>query len=169
MYDTRDVPARWKAFLAAELKNMGFRQGLANPCLFHHSGKGFTIMIHGDDFAAVGDEKDFIDVEKALTDKYKIKTERLGSGPSDSKEIRVLNKVLRYTDQGLELEADPRHAEMIIRDLELATASPSKVPGSKLDAVKPGKMELSSVIEFGSELSESRQVKKDIHVGCYNS
>ena len=30
-------------------------------------------MVHGDDFAAVGNEKDSINVEKALADKYKIK------------------------------------------------------------------------------------------------
>ena len=93
-------------------------------------------MVHGDDFAAVGAEEDLVDVEKALADKYKIKTERLGGSATDSKEIRVLNKILRYTPNGLELDADPRHAEMIIRDLNLAVAKPSKVPGSKADMAK---------------------------------
>ena len=88
-------------------------------------------MVHGDDFAAIGQEKHLEIVEKALEEKYKIKTERLGPDPTDSKEIRVLNKILRYTEQGLELEADPRHAEMIVRDLNLQSAKPSRVPGVK--------------------------------------
>ena len=31
----------------------------------------------------------------------------------------------------MELEADPRHAELVIRELELENAKPSRVPGSK--------------------------------------
>ena len=47
------------------------------------------------------------------------------------KEIRVLNKIVRYTATGIELEADPRHAEIVIRDLGLTDGKPSKVPGVK--------------------------------------
>ena len=136
MYGTRDAALNWAMEYAETLRVAGFKQGVANPCLFHLAGKNVTIMVHGDDFAAVGDEGDLVDVEKALADKYKIKTERLGGSASDAKEIRVLNKVLRYTPTGLEIEADPRHAERIIRDLKLANAKPSKVPGSKADTTK---------------------------------
>ena len=34
LYGTRDAPARWEAFLAAELVKMGFVQGLSSPCCF---------------------------------------------------------------------------------------------------------------------------------------
>ena len=34
---------------------------------------------------------------------------------------------------GIELEADPRHAEIVVRELGLEDATPSKVPGAKVD------------------------------------
>ena len=47
---------------AETLRVAGFKQGVANPCLFHHTGKSVTMMVHGDDFAAVGDKADLVDV-----------------------------------------------------------------------------------------------------------
>ena len=45
---------------------------------------------------------------------------RLGEYNDDLKEIRVLNKVLRITYEGLTYEADPRHVELLARSLGLA-------------------------------------------------
>ena len=42
-----------------------------------------------------------------------------------------MNGVLRLTDEGYRLEADPRHAEAVIRDLGLSGAKSSKLLGSK--------------------------------------
>ena len=43
---------------------------------------------------------------------------RLGNGAGDVQEVRLLNRVIRWTPQGLLYEADPRHAEQLARDLE---------------------------------------------------
>ena len=67
-------------------------------------------MVHGDDFVAVGPKKHLSHVEKTLSDKYKIKVEKLGSEKGHSEEVRILNRVVRITEHGIELEADPRHA-----------------------------------------------------------
>ena len=84
-------------------------------------------------------------LKKTLADKYNIKTERFGGGASVAKELRVLNKVLRYTAGGLDLEADPCHAEIIIRELNIAGAKPSKVPGSKADITRSDKMPVDAI------------------------
>ena len=50
------------------------------------------------------------------------------------KEVRILNRYLRYLDKGpiaVELEADPRHAELGIRQLGLTGAKPVTTPGIK--------------------------------------
>ena len=39
---------------------------------------------------------------------------QLGGDPDDLKELRVLNRVLRWTDNGILLEADPRHQEILV-------------------------------------------------------
>ena len=60
------------------MKAPGYKQGVANPCLFYHAEKDVAVMVHGDDFAAVGTEEHVAKTEKTLRDKYKIKVERLG-------------------------------------------------------------------------------------------
>ena len=43
----------------------------------------------------------------------------------------VFYKILLYTAVGLEIEADLRHAEIVIRELGLETAKASRVPEVK--------------------------------------
>ena len=112
MYGTRDAALNWALEYGETLKAAGYEQGRANPCLFHHSGLGVSIMVHGDDFVAVGPNQNLSDTRRVLEDKYKLKVETLGVGKGQSPEMRRLNKVVRWTDGGLELEADPRHAEL---------------------------------------------------------
>eukprot|EP00969_Alexandrium_andersonii_P091539 4040444-Alexandrium_andersonii.AAC.1 len=42
--------------------------------------------------------------------------ERLGGGATDLKEARLLNRIIRWTPGGYLYEADPRHAEQLLRD-----------------------------------------------------
>ena len=141
MYGTRDAAVNWAAEYSETLRKEGFVQGKSNPCLFWHARKDVSIMVHGDDFVAVGEEKHLTDTRKALEDKYKLKVETLGDGSKDKKEIRILNKVVRYTSKGIELEADPRHAEIVIKELGLKNAKANKVPGSKAVVSRKTKME----------------------------
>ena len=131
MYGTRDAALNWANEYGDTLKAAGFKQGVANPCLFWNPATDVAIMVHGDDFVGVGSPEDLKATREVLNDKYKIKVETLGGGTEDTKEIRVLNKVLRYTEKGVELEADPRHAELVIRQLGLEEAKPSITPGVK--------------------------------------
>ena len=82
-------------------------------------------MVHGDDFVAVGPDKHLGNIKSTLSEKYKIKIEQLGHGGDNRSEIRILNKVARMTGTGIELEADPRHAELVISEVGLGNARPS--------------------------------------------
>ena len=42
----------------------------------------------------------------------------LGSDKQDVRELRVLNRVLSWRSGGIQLEADPRHQEILISELE---------------------------------------------------
>ena len=55
----------------------------------------------------------------------------LGRGEGKNAEVRILNRILRHTKEGIELEADPRHAELVVEELEIQDAKPSMVPGTK--------------------------------------
>ena len=88
-------------------------------------------MVHGDDFVAVGSEKATQKLRKSPENAYKVKCEVLGVGTGELDEIRVLNRAIRHDGQGLTLEADPLHAEIVVKDLGLQIAKPSKLPVSK--------------------------------------
>jgi len=55
--------------------------------------------------------------------RYELKeAARLGPGEEDDKEARVLNRIVRWTSEGLEYEADPRQGEKIVEELAFRTA-----------------------------------------------
>ena len=47
----------------------------------------------------------------------------------DGSECRPLNRVVRCTPAGREVEPDQRHADMLVQDLELKTANGVTTPG----------------------------------------
>ena len=137
MYGTRDAAANWAAEYGKTLIAAGYAQGKSSPCIFHQASSNTTIMVHGDDFVGVGKPEELVKLKAALEDKYKLKVEMLSGESADMKEVRILNKIIRWTPAGVELEADPRHAEIVVKELGLEKATASKVPG-----VKPTREEL---------------------------
>ena len=56
---------------------------------------------------------------------------RLGGGKDDDKCMRILNRIIRWTEAGLRIEADPRHVEILIKEMGLNEANSVKTPGVK--------------------------------------
>ena len=44
--------------------------------------------------------------------------------------VKILNRTLRWGSDGIEYEADPRHAEIIISECEVKNQKPMKTPGT---------------------------------------
>ena len=64
---------------------------------------------------------------------YEIKIRgRLGPDDTDDKNIRILNRCLEWRADGLAYEADPRHAELVVKDLGLENSKPMVTPGIKV-------------------------------------
>ena len=92
---------------------------LARDCFFHDK-RGLACSVHGDDFTTAGPKCELDVFEDQLEAKYELKKGgRLGPGASDCKELTVLNRVIRWTDEGIEYEADPRQAEKLLEGLSL--------------------------------------------------
>jgi hypothetical protein len=91
-------------------------------------------MVHGDDFVFVGHDADLAWTEKIMGESFLIKVVgKLGGDRGDEPEIRVLNRVLRWNAEGIKYEADPRHAELLAR--EVGAAGPAvRTPGAKGNA-----------------------------------
>jgi len=54
MYGTRDAALNWSSEYSDTLIADGFVQGRSNPCLFWNPSTDVAVMVHGDDFVAVG-------------------------------------------------------------------------------------------------------------------
>ena len=91
------------------MTELGFEQGVACPCVFWHKARSLVCSVHGDDFTTAGAKPDLDWFESELEAKYELrKGGRIGPGKSDDKEGRVFNRIVRWTDDGLEYEAGPR-------------------------------------------------------------
>ena len=66
----------------------------------------------------------------------------LGPGAKHAQEVRILNRIVRWTKSGIDYEPDQRHAEMVIRDLGLEQAKAVSSPGTKEDQALGSKPEL---------------------------
>ena len=133
MYGTRDAAQNWAEEYSKCLVEAGFIRGVANPCLFRHAKKDVQIVVHGDDFMAAGEDRDLKEVEDMLARKYKITADVLGPdlGKGQKQELKILNRIIRWRPDGLRLEADPRHAEMVIEHYGLGEGKPVKTAGVK--------------------------------------
>ena len=56
-------------------------------------------------------------LEEQLAKADEIQTQTLGMGKGDQHEGQVLNRFIRCTEAGWEVEADPRHAELVVEQL----------------------------------------------------
>ena len=88
--------------------------------------------ILGDDFTTVGPKSSLDWFVACLKTKQELKeASRLGPAPEDDKEGRVLNRIVRWSEDGLEYEGDPRQVERFIREFGLEGAKPVATPGIK--------------------------------------
>ncbi len=146
MYGTRRAADGWHCEYAGRLvHDMGFAIGDASACVFYHRARNLRCSVHGDDLTTVGSKANLDWFRRELEKHYELtEPHRLGPGREDDKEALVLNRVVRWTSEGLEMEADPRQAEKLLRDLKLdgdgvkTAASPGvKATREQLDADVP--------------------------------
>lgn len=132
MYGTRDAGMLWEETYRLALEQCRFVTGAANPCMFHHPKWNIQVVVHGDDFTALGTDEAIDWYTKQLEAVFETKVRgRLGVG-CEQREIKILNRVVRIDDDlGLLYEADPRHTELLSASMGLTNASSVKTPGVK--------------------------------------
>lgn len=137
MYGTRDAAANWEETYAQHLVENGFVQGRSSPCVFHHPSRKPRCNVHGDDFIFLGCDDQLDLCTKIMQDRYEVKIRgRLGPDSKDDKTITILNKCLEWKADGIHYEADQRHVEILIRELEFKSVKPVVTPGIKLPVLK---------------------------------
>ena len=149
---TRDAAQNWEAEYTEFLVNSGFKRGLASPCMFRHQRRNLRLVVHGDDFTLLGSTGDLDWFRTQIETRFEVKFRgRIGPEDSDDKSIKLLNRVIEWTPEGIRYEADQRHAEIIIESLGLRDNSKSvNTPGLN------GQDENGGYILEGSEASMFR-------------
>ena len=142
LYGTRDAALNWTKEYTRALDEIGFVKGMASACNFRHVQRDVKVTVHGDDFLVTGSLSDLLWLQNKCGSKYEIKTHLLG--PEDEQQIKILNRVVRWSLHGLEYEADHRHVELVIKELGLATAKPVSTPSTTEEVEKPDEVHLNA-------------------------
>ena len=162
VYGTRDAGMIWEETYRSALEGMGFVAGKASPCCFHHASRGISLVVHGDDLTALGLKADLDWYEAQLAKCFKLKIRgRLGED-CELKEMRILNRIITLTDEGVLYEADPRHHELMIRNLGLEHGKGAVTPG-----IKPVDLESEAMKDGAPEPWDDSvwQEEEDRHAG----
>ena len=129
MYGTRDAAQNWEREFSSKVLLWGFTKGVASPCIFYHKNRHIHVYVNGDDFVAVGDNKEVKWLQSQLSSVYDMKAEIMGDGVNEMKQQQILNRIVTWCKHSIEYEADPRHAEILARLDNKGQGA--KVPGCK--------------------------------------
>lgn len=131
LYGTRDASSNWEQEYTRTLTRGGFQSGAASPCHFCHWQWDVRLLVHGDDFVAVGPMDGLNNFKDVMTSSYECKSDLIGMGVHDDKELRVLGRMISLREFGVTYEPDIRHVEAVLRDLGLEGANPVGTLGEK--------------------------------------
>ena len=118
MYGTRDAAQNWEECYQNAFKEMGFKPGLASVCHLHNRERDLKEVVHGDDFTVTGSKQELTQLAGELGKRFEIKLKIMGPERDQVQEQIILNRIVRWTNEGLQYEADPRHAELVVRQMQ---------------------------------------------------
>ena len=140
-YGLQDASSIWQSDYTALLEEHGFACGRSNAALFYDPATDCKVLVHGDDFAALGDQKAVDAFEAMLKSKYECKKmANLGFEEGDDKQATFLNRVITIERSSrpykVVYEPDARHAKLLIESLGLTKASGAETPAEHRSADK---------------------------------
>ena len=143
MYGAKDAGQNFELYTHDFMVGREFQVGLFTPCVFNSEKKNQQVYVYGDNFVVKGSRSENKQFTADLNTEMIANVEGvLGPDPTqgDEQEVVCLNKIFRYVrgqtgnpdGATIEIEADPRHADIIVQSLGLAKASkPVATPGLK--------------------------------------
>ena len=129
LYGTRDAAKGWQEELSQQLEQIGFVRGVGHPSVFSHPDRQICTIVHGDDYVSSGLDSDLRWLESELAKSYEIKTQLLGLDKGWERQGKVLNRIVSCSEEGWTIEADPRHAELIVEQLGVEDTRAVVSPG----------------------------------------
>jgi hypothetical protein len=114
MYGTRDAPQIWQNEVKHSMEAIGFVMSSLQPSVYYHREKCMLVIVHVDDFLCSGEVMDLEWLYEALKRKYDLKKKILN--PSERTEVKYLNRTVRWTSGGIEMEGDQKHGDILMKE-----------------------------------------------------
>ena len=116
LYGMRKAAVGWEEDYAAKLVGAGFRRGIGAPTVFFNPKTKVRVVVHGDDFTFAGERRELEEVRGKMEEWYEVKVRGImGSGEDEVKELTILGRTVRWTQEGLEYEADGKHRRELMK------------------------------------------------------
>ena len=116
LYGTRDAAQNWSEEYTKTLRGWGFDVGKSSPYNFSHRERDIHMTVHGDDFAVTGTTSQLKWLKGKMSSEYYIKMDILGPEKDQESEVKILSRIIRWTETGPEYEADQRRRPVSQRD-----------------------------------------------------
>ena len=123
LYGTKSEARNWATKDTKVFEKIVFIPGAASPCNSYNPEKDVQASIYGDDLKLVGEQEGVLSVEKDLVGRW-TQTRKALVGPEDHHDETVLDlrRVVLWLSEGIEIEGDPRHPEVIIIEADMEDA-----------------------------------------------
>jgi len=120
LYGFRPAAAVWETHYADTFEGEGFIRGESRGAVFYHPGQDLLAVVHGDDFRFSRLADDLLWIRGLMASWFEIKVRRiLGGDDEDKTEIDIWGRVVRWTPNGSEDEAGPKHLDIILENFGL--------------------------------------------------
>ena len=117
MCGTRPAAGNWQRFYTQKLVESGFSKASSSTCIFFHPARHVLVFVHGDDFVSVGDGMIFsqssawkVFRDQIYHNRPRCRRQETSQGPTT----------------GFEYEPDIRHAELIMKELDVCHSNSVK-------------------------------------------
>ena len=146
MYGTKDAAQCFDLYCERTMEKLDQNIGVFNTFLYKHLVKDISVRRHGDDSATLATGTQIAEFKEELSKHLFVKhIATLGPRPQllDSCEVRFLNRVIRWivppigkAPERIEIEADPRYEELLIKNSGLLSNSKGvNTPGDRRETV----------------------------------
>ena len=130
MYGTRDAAQNWECeYREFMLESAGFQSCMSSPCMFWHQDRNIRCVVHGDDFTLLGSHEQLMWFREKVKEKFQVKFRgMLGPSSKDDKQVTILNRTVTWDKGGITYKADPRHVEIVVKELGLQDSKAVRTP-----------------------------------------
>ena len=89
------------------------------------------MLVHGDDFFAIGRSANLQQVNDMLTSKYQAKWEIIGPKQGMKHDTKIIGRIVKFVPGGIDIEVDTSYIESAIADYNLISANATATPAAR--------------------------------------